>query len=139
MNPDTLWGLKVTALLALVFGATLLAAEWMTGCTPAEEQVVLRDVDTALDESQKVCTDEELAAAIVPPGTSISAVVGDLSLACGVDLKYAPGLELKVSAKLAQLEEAGLSPDAGLVYKPGPRALAKLRARATVILDAAAQ
>lgn len=124
-------------LILFVFCIIGLSAILATvSCTPAEQQVALGDIDTALSASQKVCTDEELAAAVVPPGTILSEVTGDLSLGCNIDLKYAPGLEAKIGAKLAALQEAGLSADAGATYVPGPRTLEKLRARAAIVLDA---
>jgi hypothetical protein len=136
---EILWALKRSPGGAFVGLLGLLSLSIAVGvcCTPAQEQVIARDAYTALSDSQEACKAEELAASLIPSGTTPGLVAGDLSLACGIDLAYAPKLEADVLAfENAQLD-AGTSPEAGAVYRPGPKLLAAMRAR-VVILDAAA-
>jgi hypothetical protein len=137
---EILWALKRSPGGAFIGFLSVISVSIGVGvavcCTPAQEQVVLRDAYTVLTDSQEACKAEELAASLVPTGTAPGLVAGDLSLACGIDLAYAPKLERDVLAfENAQLD-AGTSPEAGVLYKPGPKLIAAMQTRVR-ILDAA--
>lgn len=120
MSSQTRFGLKLSGVLALVLVALYVA------CTPSEVQTI----DTVLGDASKACALEEIAGAVIPPGTPAGLVAGDVALGCGLATADIPKVESWVASLERSQAEAGTAPDAGTVYRPGPRALVALRARA---------
>ena len=109
--------MKALLLVLLLFGAT---AACSNGCTPSASQPV---VLSPLTSDDSACVTSELDGMVIPAGTPIGIVAGDVTIGCKLDNSKTPAVATVATAYVAAKAEAGAQAPAGMLYRPGPRAL----------------